>query len=198
MANIIASKIVSIDFLVVEVTLPAAVFVFPLTFLVTDTINEIWGKQRAKEIIWLGFAMNLLMIAFLYLGQVLPPAPTWELQQAYEAVLGAVPRMVVASLAAYIFSQLHDVWAFQFWKRLTKGRFLWLRNNLSTMVSQLFDSVIFVTIAFAFTMPWEVVITLIINQYLVKLIIAAVDTPLIYLLVAWIRKRLRREEAWVG
>ncbi len=189
MSNIIASKIVFLDTGVLEVTIPAAVFVFPVTFLVTDTINEIWGKQKAREIIWIGFIMNLVMVIFLYLGQLLPPAPFWEGQEAYEKILGAVPRMVAASMAAYIFSQLHDVWAFHYWKRFTRGRHLWLRNNLSTISSQLIDTVIFITIAFAFVEPWSEVMMLIIYQYLVKLIIAAVDTPLCYLLVGWIRKR---------
>jgi uncharacterized integral membrane protein (TIGR00697 family) len=87
--------------------------------------------------------MNLVMTAFLYLGRVLPPAPFWGHQAAYEAVLGMVPRIVAASMIAYLVSQFHDVWAFLFWRRVTKGKHLWLRNNLSTMASQLLDSVIF-------------------------------------------------------
>ena len=184
-SNIIASKVINLA----GITLPAAVVIFPLTFLITDTINEVWGKKAAQEIVWLGFAMSVIMILLLQLGQFLPPAPHWEHQEAYEAILGAVPRMVAASLTAYLFSQLHDVWAFNFWKKITKDKHLWLRNNLSTLSSQLVDSVFFISIAFVGTMPGEALITLMINQYLIKVGLAILDTPLIYLAVNWIRQR---------
>lgn len=186
-SNIIASKLVSLW----GIVLPAAVFIFPLTFLVTDTVNEVWGRERAKEIIWLGFMMNLLMIAFLQLARLLPSAPYWEHQQAFEVVLGTVPRIVAASLAAYIISQLHDVWAFNFWRTLTKGRHLWLRNNLSTMASQLLDSAIFISLAFGGTVPFSVLTTMVFSQYLVKLFFALLDTPFCYLAVSWARKEAK-------
>jgi len=184
-SNIIAQKLVE----VMGIVLPAAVFVFPLTFLITDTINEVWGKKTAREVVWLGFLMNVLMVLLLLLGQLLPPAPEWEHQQAYQAILGTVPRMVLASLAAYLFSQLHDVWAFQFWKRFTGSKHLWLRNNLSTMSSQLIDTLIFIPIAFMGTVSGATLATLIISQYLVKLLLAALDTPLIYLAVRLVSRR---------
>jgi len=184
-SNIITVKIVDIA----GITLPAAVFVFPLTFLITDTINEVWGKKVARDVVWLGFAMNLLMLLFLQLGRVLPPAPFWEHQEAYEAILGAVPRMVFASLAAYLVSQLHDVWSFNFWKKITDNKRLWLRNNLSTMSSQLIDTLIFITIAFIGTVPTETLIILMVNQYVIKVLLAIVDTPFIYLSVKWARPR---------
>ena len=183
-ANIIAGKL----FILGRFVLPAAVFVYPVTFVVTDTVSEVWGKEEANGIVWLGLLANLIMTAFLYLGQVLPPAPFWELQPAYEAILGAVPRIVAASMIAYLISQLHDVQAFLFWRRVTAGRHLWLRNNLSTIVSQLLDSVIFITIAFAGTVEGAVLINLIAGQYLVKFILALADTPFCYLAVRWARK----------
>ena len=115
-SNIIASKLVYLW----GIVLPAAVFIFPITFVVTDTVTEVWGEEQAREIIWLGFIMNILMIVFLQVAQLLPPAPFWEHQQAFETVLGTVPRIVAASLAAYIISQLHDVWAFNYWKTRPK------------------------------------------------------------------------------
>jgi uncharacterized integral membrane protein (TIGR00697 family) len=183
-SNIIAGKL----FVLGRFVLPVAVFAYPVTFVITDTVSEVWGKKEANSIVWLGLIMNLVMTAFLYLGRVLPPAPFWEHQAAYEAILGMVPRIVAASMVAYLVSQLHDVQAFLFWRRVTKGRHLWLRNNLSTMASQLLDSVIFITIAFAGTVEGTVLINMIGSQYLVKLILALADTPFCYLAVRWAKK----------
>lgn len=183
-SNIVAGKLVALGNLIV----PAAVFIFPITFLVTDTVSEVWGKKEARSMVWLGFFMSLVMIAFLQLARVLPPAPFWEDQPAFEAILGAVPRIVAASMAAYLVSQLHDVWAFQFWRRLTRGKHLWLRNNLSTATSQLLDSAIFISLAFAGLVEPHLLPGMIFSQFLVKLILAAVDTPFCYLAVNWVRK----------
>ncbi len=183
-SNIIAGKL----FVLGRFVLPAAVFAYPVTFVITDTISEVWGKKEANTAVWLGFFMSLVMTAFLYLGRILPPADIWGHQAAYEAVLGTVPRIVAASMAAYLVSQFHDVWAFLFWRRVTKGRHLWLRNNLSTMASQLIDSVIFITLAFAGTVENTVLVSMIGGQYLVKLILALADTPFCYLTVRWARK----------
>ncbi len=183
-SNIMAGKLFTLG----RFILPAAVFAYPVTFVITDTVSEVWGRKEANDIVWLGFIMNLVMTAFLYLGRLLPPAPFWEHQAAYEAVLGAVPRIVAASMAAYLVSQFHDVWAFLFWRRVTKGRHLWLRNNLSTMGSQLLDSIIFITLAFAGTVSNAVLVNMIAGQYLVKLVLALADTPFCYLAVRWAKK----------
>ncbi len=182
-ANIIASKVVGIG----EITFPAAVIVFPLTFLVTDTINEVWGKKTAREIVIVGFLMNIVLIIFIYIGQILPPAEIFEHQEAYEVILGAVPRITAASLLAYLLSQMHDIWAFNLWRRITGGKHLWLRNNLSTITSQLIDSVVFISVAFWGQYALEELGFLILNQFLIKVIIAVIDTPFCYLLVNWIR-----------
>ena len=184
-SNIIASKVVDVW----GIFIPAAVFVFPLTFLITDTVNEVWGYKVAREMVIIGFIMNLVMVFFLYLGQILPPAPIYEHQKAYEAVLGAVPRVVVASMVAYLLSQLHDIWAFNLWRKITKGKHLWLRNNLSTITSQLIDSVIFISIAFMGVFSWADIGSLILYQFLFKIALALIDTPFCYLLVNWIRSK---------
>ena len=108
-------------------------------------------------------------------------------QEAYVLVVGMVPRIVLGSLVAYLISQLHDVWAFHFWKGKTKGKHLWIRNNASTIVSQLIDSVVFVTIAFIGVVPGSVLLMMIVVQYVSKVIIAIVDTPFIYLGVWWLK-----------
>lgn len=184
-ANIIAGKLISIGMWVV----PVAVIAYPLTFLVTDTIAELYGRRIATRIVWAGFAVNVLMVALVYVGKIIPPVSFWEGQDAYNTILGAVPRIVLASMLAYLASQHHDVFAFHFWKRLTKGRFLWLRNNASTMVSQGIDTALFITIAFIGVVPTNVLLNMIVGQYVIKLGIAVADTPVCYALVKLIRRK---------
>lgn len=186
-ANIIAVKIISVFGWVV----PAGVIAYPLTFLFTDVIAELYGRKTATRVVWLGFAANILMVALIFGSKLLPPAAIWESQPAYESILGMVPRIVLASMIAYLISQHYDVFAFHFWRRKTKGRFLWLRNNASTMVSQAMDTGLFITIAFWGTVPTAVVMEMIVTQYVIKLIIAACDTPFCYLLVALLRNRIK-------
>jgi len=184
-ANIIAVKLIGVNGWVV----PVAVIAYPLTFLVTDTIAELYGRRIATRVVWLGFAVNVLMVALIYVGKIIPPASFWEGQDAYNTMLGAVPRIVLASMVAYLVSQHHDVFAFDFWRRRTKGRFLWLRNNASTMVSQGIDTLLFITIAFAGIVPTHILLNMILGQYIIKLCIAAADTPLCYALVNLIRRK---------
>ncbi len=182
-ANFIAVKIVAVGpFLV-----PAGIIAYPLTFLLTDTISEVYGKDTARRVVWTGFVVNLVAVVMVVVALRLPPAPFYEGEAAFGATLGLLPRIVLASLTAYLVSQHHDVLAFHFWRRRTRGRYLWLRNNASTIVSQLLDTVLFITIAFAGTMPLGTVASLILWQYLAKVLIAAADTPFCYLLVGWAR-----------
>ena len=125
------------------------------------------------------------------MGRIIPPASFWEGQDAYNTTLGSVPRIVLASMLAYLVSQHHDVFAFHLWRRLTKGRFLWLRNNASTMVSQGIDTVLFITIAFVGVVPTNVLLNMILGQYVIKLCIAVADTPICYALVILIRRKQR-------
>ncbi len=193
-ANILAVKLVSVGGL----TLPAGVIAYPLTFLFSDVIAEVWGKKTARTVVWIGFATNLLMLLLLYVGKVLPPDPLWHNQESYEAILGAVPRIVAASLVAYLIAQHHDVWAFHFWKAKTGSRFLWLRNNASTLVSQGLDTVIFIALAFYAVVPLEMVLNMMWAQYVVKLLFALADTPFCYLLVGWARGHIRNTGSQQG
>jgi uncharacterized integral membrane protein (TIGR00697 family) len=186
-ANILAVKLVSIGGWVV----PAGVIAYPLTFLFTDVITELYGRKIASRVVWLGFGVNILMVILVVGGKLLPPAPLWEGQSAYESILGMVPRIVLASMVAYLISQHHDVFAFHFWREKTKGKFLWLRNNASTMVSQALDTGLFITIAFWGTVPTGVLENMLLTQYLIKLGIAALDTPFCYLLVGLLKERVR-------
>jgi len=190
-ANILAVKLISIGGWVV----PAGVIAYPLTFLFTDVITELYGRRTASRVVWLGFGANILMVILVYSGKLLTPAPFWEGQPAYEAILGMVPRIVLASMGAYLVSQHHDIFAFQFWRKKTKARFLWLRNNASTMVSQALDTGMFITIAFWGTVTTEVLVNMLYTQYLIKLAIAAADTPFCYLLVHFLKNRVKLSPA---
>jgi hypothetical protein len=174
-SNIIAAKVIVIWKLVV----PAAIIIYPFTFLITDIIGELYGKEEGNRTVWYGFLASIFAMVIIYAGMILPEAPFMEKQQsAYEILLGPNRRIVAASLLAYLCSQKHDVWAFHLWKKLTKGRYRWLRNNLSTMTSQLVDTVIFIGLAFWGTVPH--LGKMILGQYLVKVLIALLDTPLFY------------------
>ncbi len=182
-ANILAVKPIVIgDGIIV----PAAVIAYALTFPITDTVSEIWGRKRANALVWAGLATSLMAAAMVRIALWLPPASFWPLQGSFEEILAANFRIVLASMAAYLVSQLHDVWAFSYWKKKTEGRHLWLRNNASTVVSQFMDTGIFITLAFWGV--WPDILPVIIAQFAVKAVIALADTPLVYLLVAWLKR----------
>ena len=183
-SNIIAGKLLQIG----DWVLPAGILAYTLTFLISDTIAEDYARKTTTRIIWVGFATSLLMVLIIYMASIFPAAPFWENQEAFDLILGSVPRIVLASMVAYLVSQYHDVIAFHFWKNFTNGRYLWLRNNASTMMSQAVDTVLFVTIAFAGTLDFSVIINMILTQYVVKILIAIVDTPLVYVLVSQVRR----------
>ena len=186
-ANIIAVKLVAIGGWVV----PAGVIAYPLTFLFTDVIAELYGRRIASKVVWIGFGANLLMVVLVFGGRLLPPASVWPDQPAYESILGMLPRIVLASMVAYLISQHHDVFAFHFWRQKTKARFLWLRNNASTMVSQALDTGLFITIAFWGLVSAEILLNMLLAQYIIKLVIAVCDTPFCYLLVALLKDKVK-------
>jgi len=186
MANIFANKIVVVG----PFTVPASVIVFSMTFFITDMLSEKWGKSYAKKAVWAGFFANLVLIVSVYIVLAWEPASyALEVSEMFSKVLALTPRIVVASFLAYIVSQNHDVWAFHFWKKKTKGKHLWFRNNASTIVSQLIDSVIFITIAFYGVFP---IVPLIIGQWVVKIIIALIDTPFMYISI-WLMDKIKKE-----
>ncbi len=179
-AAVISSKIINIF----GFTAPAGVLAYSLTFIVSDVISEIWGRERANEVVQSGFIALIAAIALSWLALEWNPASFWHGQEAFESVFASTPRIVIASLAAYLISQTHDVWLFHFIRKKTGTGHLWLRNNLSTAVSQLIDSTVFVTVAFYGVMP---VTDIIIGQWVAKIAIAALDTPVVYLAVSMMR-----------
>jgi len=175
-ANLITAKL----FVLFGVVLAAGIIPYPVTFLATDLICEIYGQKRANHLVFVGFLMSLLVLIVLQLGLHATPFEGANVQDHYVAIFGQSSRAIIASMIAYLVAQLIDVRLFHFWKRLTKGKHLWLRNNASTMVSQLVDSALVITILFYGAVPNSTLIDLIIAGYLFKLGIAALDTPFFY------------------
>jgi len=183
-ANIQVLKIV--DLFGINATLGN--IVYASSFLVTDILSENYGKKSAAKAVLVGF---LSLIASMLLFQAAlwftPSAEDWA-QESLMNLFGFMPRIVLASLLAFGISQLHDVWAYNFWKKKwPANRFIWLRNNASTMVSQLIDSVVFTLVAFAGQLPVNVLVQIFISTYVLKWIVAALDTPFIYLAV-WMER----------
>lgn len=174
-ANVVSAKIVTFGGLVI----PAAIVAYPLTFLMTDVIGEIWGKEQANETVKLGFICQLISLILIGLAIILPVAPFADNQAEFKGIMAQSFRVVAASLVAYYCSQSWDVWVFHKIREKGTGN-KWLRNNLSTMTSQIVDTAIFITIAFIGTVPniW----VMIGSQYLIKCIYALLDTvPFYYL-----------------
>ncbi len=186
-ANLIGLKIA--DFGIFEAS--AGILAFPITFLITDIIEEVHGKAKAKEFVLVGLITLIFVLFIMALAVVLPFAERSLVKEEYTKIFGTTIRIFIASITAFGFSQAHDVWAFNFWKQRTKGKFLWLRNNLSTFTSQFLDTTLFMFIAFYHISPKftaTYVFTLIIPYWLVKVLFALFDTPFCYLGVRWLRK----------
>ena len=154
--------------------------IYGASFLVTDILSEIYGKKDSKKAIMIGFFAAIVSMCIMWLCiQFVPDASDFA-NGALTTIFTIMPRIVGASLVAYLISNYHDVWAFDFWKKKTNGKWLWFRNNASTIVSQLIDSIIFCVIAFWGLFPTSVFIEILITTYIFKVITAVADTPFIY------------------
>lgn len=169
-------------------SVPAGVIAYPFTFLATDLVSELFGRKRAQMLVWVGFGMNVFMLLLMTINHWLPnSAGVSGGLDLFEGVYQFMVGNTIASMIAYLIAQSVDVRLYHFWKRLTKGKHLWLRNNASTTVSQLVDSTAIITILYlagnlgdAITSVGAVII-LIINSYLFKFFFALFDTPFMYL-----------------
>lgn len=149
-------------------------------FLATDLLSEFHGKKEARKGVLLGFVSLLMMVGYMQLALLFQPAADDFAQPHLQALFGFLPRIALASMTAYLVSQLHDVWAFHAIRERTGGRLLWLRNNASTMVSQFLDSAIFCAIAFWGMFPVNVFWEILLSTYIIKVAVAVLDTPFIY------------------
>ncbi len=159
--------------------------VYAGSFLITDILSEVYGKKEARKAVWIGFFSVITMTILMNLSLLFTPLEGDSLaEKSHESlnfIFSLMPRIVFASLAAYLTSQVHDVWAYHFWReRFPKSSQIWIRNNLSTIVSQLIDSAIFVTVAFWGIYDLPVLIEIFATTYLLKWIVALADTPFIY------------------
>ena len=183
-SNLLATKMI----LVLGFVLPAAVIVYPFCFMVGDVLTEVWGFKVAKKVIWLGFFMNLLLIIFTNIAIPLTYPEFWKGQEHFQFIFGAIPRIVLASFIGYLIGEFSNSWSLELIKKITNGRWLFVRTIGSSVVGQIFDTVLFITIAFYGTMPNEVLITMIIAQYIFKVLCEVfAGTPLAYGLVRWVK-----------
>ncbi len=185
-ANLIAVKLVS--FFGGLLFLPAAVVIFPVTYIFGDILTEVYGFRRSRMVIWLGFFANLIVVLAIWIAQILPPAAFWHGQQAYVQILGQTPRILAGSFGAYLVGEFLNSIVLSRLKLATKGRFLWTRTVGSTIVGQAADSLIFITVAFVGTIPSGALVQLILDQWLFKVAYEVVATPLTYLVVGFLKR----------
>lgn len=185
-SNITAVKLIGVGGLVVT----AAIIIFPISYIVGDVLTEVYGYDRARRVIWLGFLCNLLAVAAIWIGGLMPAAAVWHDQAAYDTILGAVPRLVLASFVAYLIGEFTNAYVLAKLKIATAGRHLWLRTIGSTLVGQFLDSAVFATIAFAGLIPSEILVLTAVSQWLAKSAYEALATPITY----WVVGTLKRIE----
>ena len=179
--NLIANKFVTVDLGFKVFIVSAGILPYPLTFLVTDLISEIYGQKRANLVVFSGFIASMFVLLFLWLGGQFNAIPSSIVgDETYNSVFQNAWRIIAASMIAYLFAQFVDVRIFHFWKKLTNGKHLWLRNNGSTIASQLIDTTLVVCILFLGVWNGDQIFQAIIDGWLFKMLMAFIDTPIIY------------------
>lgn len=205
LTNLIAGRFftININALNIHWHLSSGVIAYPVTFLATDIISEVYGEHRAKLLVYTGFIVSLFTVLIIIISNHLP---IWELSpvdyDSYQRVFGLAPGIVFGSMIAYLCAQFVDVQLFEFWRKLTKGKHLWLRNNGSTMFSQIVDTSLVVIIALIIypkvtgvsePLTWKAAWIIIVGQYIFKALIALADTPLFYGSTYFLNKYLGQE-----
>ena len=190
--NLIANKFVQVDLGFASFNISAGVLPYPITFLITDILSEIYGRKRTNAVVASGFFATLLVLLILYLGHLFPALDNSPVtQEEYASVFRNSWRVMSASMLAYLGAQFLDVRLFHFWKRLTNGKKLWLRNNFSTMLSQFVDTVLVTTVIFIGIEDFKFIGSLIWDGWLFKVFFAAVDTVVIYIVIYFFRRSFK-------
>ena len=185
-SNLIAGKIWAIS---ENITLPASVILFPVTYILADVFTEVYGFVKTRHVIWTGFACNFIAV-FAYVVTIIIPFPNyWLDQNAYAIVLGITPRLLLASFAAYLIGEFSNAIILSKLKVRTQGKHLWVRTIGSTVVGEGLDSLIFVLVAYAGAVPSDKLFSMIVFQYLFKLCFEVVFTPLTYWVVGTLKKK---------
>lgn len=196
-SNLIFQKFFTWDFFgIYAFEISVGILPYPITFLITDLISEIYGKKRANDIVTAGIFASLFSLIIIYIAEQVP-STSWSPvgNTTFSLVFGATSVAVFASMLAYLFAQYIDIQVFHFWKKFTKGKHLWLRNNFSTFTSQFIDtfSVLFLLCIFK-KIEWQLFTGLLLSGFLFKMLIAIIDTPILYLLVYYFRKKFKLKE----
>lgn len=191
---LVASNIIAVKLAVIAgLVLPAAVVIFPVSYILGDVLTEVYGYGRARQVIWLGFACNLFAVAAILVAGALPAAGVWDGQEAFERILGQTPRILLASFLAYLVGEFVNAYVLARLKVATEGRMLWLRTVGSTLVGQAFDSAIFITVAFSGIMEFKLLAAAAVTQWLFKSAYEAAATPLTYAAVGFLKRREGRD-----
>jgi uncharacterized integral membrane protein (TIGR00697 family) len=190
-SNVASSKILELG----PFTFDGGTILFPISYIFGDILTEVYGYRRSRRVIWVGFGCAGLMAGVFALVGALPPAAGWENQEAYEAILGTTPRIVLGSLIAYFAGEFSNSYTLAKMKILTKGRWLWTRTIGSTLVGEGVDTVLFITIAFAGTLPWPLFWSIIVSNYVFKVGLEAAMTPVTYRLTDFL-KRTEKEDVY--
>lgn len=184
-SNVASTKILNLG----PLTFDGGTILFPLSYIFGDILTEVYGYARSRKVIWLGFIAATLMSVTLAIVGALPPAADWPNQDAYEVILGQTPRIVVASLIAYFAGEFSNSVTLAKLKVLTQGRRLWLRTISSTLLGQLLDTALFVLIAFTGTVPTNVLLAIVVSNYLFKCGVEILFTPITYWITGWLKQQ---------
>ena len=196
-SNIIAVKLIHLGTLPFEflgdtlIYLPASIIIFPISYIVGDVLTEVYGFRIARGVIWLGFGANLLVAIALWLTGIIPAVVFWENQSAYDAILGQVPMILLASFVAYLVGEFSNSMTLALLKYKMQSRHLWVRTIGSTVVGQGLDSFIFIFIAFGVTgiLPLEAVLRAALFQWIAKIAYEALATPITYAVVGYMKRK---------
>ena len=183
-SNTVGGKV----FLFLGHPLPAAVLLFPIVYILDDVMTEVYGWKGARLVTWVAITANIIMVLYYWLVIKLPPASFWKGQEAYSTVLGLAPRIVLASITGYFWGSFTNSYVMSKLKKVTKGKYLFVRTISSTLAGQLVDTAIFITITFTGSVPNNALIHMIIAQYLFKVSYEAIMTPFTYLVVNTVKR----------
>lgn len=184
-SNVASTKILNLG----PLTFDGGTILFPLSYIFGDILTEVYGYARSRKVIWLGFMAATVMSVTLAIVGALPPAADWPNQDAYEVILGQTPRIVIASLIAYFAGEFSNSVTLAKLKVLTQGRRLWLRTISSTLLGQLLDTALFVLIAFTGTVPTNVLLAIVVSNYLFKCGVEILFTPITYWITGWLKQQ---------
>lgn len=184
-SNTVSTKILNLGWFMFD----GGTILFPLSYIFGDILTEVYGYSRARKVIWIGFFSVMLMSLVYFIVGALPAADGWQFQESYNNILGIVPRIAFASLIAFFAGEFSNSYILAKLKIKTKGKYLWLRTIGSTLVGELLDTLIFVLIAFAGVMPTSLLIPIIISNYVFKVGIEILMTPVTYKAVSFLKKR---------